>query len=107
MHRLPYTVPLPEGEYAKVISGEDWWGPMPDPFDPLFAEAADKMARNAAARFGGDPWVRRRQLQPLPPLDRRQSCRMDEVSCARQTRADRRIPFRLDRGLFWEGLVSF
>ena len=27
MHRLPYTVPLsPEGEYAKVSSGEDWWG---------------------------------------------------------------------------------
>ena len=52
MHRLPYTVPLsPEGEYAKVSSGEDWWGPMPDPFDPRFAEAADKMARNAAARF--------------------------------------------------------
>jgi len=58
MHRLAYTVPLsPEGEYAKVSSGEDWWGPMPDPFDPRFAEAADRMARNAAARFGGDPWL--------------------------------------------------
>jgi len=58
MHRLPYTVPLsPEGKYAKLSSGEDWWGPMPDPFDPRFAEAADKMARNAAARFGGDPWL--------------------------------------------------
>jgi len=58
MHRLPYTMPLsPEGEYAKVSSGEDWWGPMPDPFDPRFAEAADRMARNAAARFAGDPWL--------------------------------------------------
>jgi hypothetical protein len=58
MHRLPYTVPLsPEGEYARVSSGEDWWGPMPDPFDPRFAEAADRMARNAAARFGGDPYL--------------------------------------------------
>ena len=58
MHRLPYTVPLsPEGEYAKVSSGEDWWGPMPDPFAPRFAEAADKMARNAAARFAGDPYL--------------------------------------------------
>jgi hypothetical protein len=58
MHRLPYTMPLsPEGEYAKVSSGEDWWGPMPDPFDPRFAEAADKMARNAAARFAGDPYL--------------------------------------------------
>ena len=58
MDRLPYTVPLlPEGEYAKISSGKDWWGPMPDPFDPRFTEAADKMARNAAALFAGDPWL--------------------------------------------------
>src|SRR5262249_8759527 len=58
MHRLPYTVPLsPEGEYAKVSSGVDWWGPMPDPFDPRFADAADKMARNAAERYRGDPFL--------------------------------------------------
>jgi Beta-galactosidase len=58
LQRLPYTAPLsPEGEYATVSSGEDWWGPMPDPFDPRFVEAADRMARNAAARFGGDPWL--------------------------------------------------
>jgi len=58
MHRLPYTVPLwPEGEYGKVSSGEDWWGPMPDPFDPRFSDAADKMARNAAGRFRGDPYL--------------------------------------------------
>jgi len=58
MRRLPYTVPLsPAGEYAKVSSGEDWWGPMPDPFDPRFAEAADKMAQSAAARFRRDPYL--------------------------------------------------
>ena len=58
MHRLPYTVPLsPEGDYAKVSSGEDWWGQMPDPFDPRFADAVDKMARDAAAQFGGDPYL--------------------------------------------------
>jgi Beta-galactosidase len=58
MNQLPYTVPLsPEGEYAKVSSGEDWWGPMPDPFDTRFAAAADKMAQNAAARFRGDPYL--------------------------------------------------
>jgi hypothetical protein len=58
MQRLPYTVPLwPEGEFARVSSGEDWWGRMPDPFDPRFAEAADRMARNAAARFHGDPYL--------------------------------------------------
>jgi Beta-galactosidase len=58
MHRLPYTVPLYlEGEYAKVSSGEDWWGPMPDPFSPRFAAAADKIARDAAVRFRGDPYL--------------------------------------------------
>jgi hypothetical protein len=58
MHRLPYTVPLsPEGQYATISSGEDWWGPLADPFDPRFAEAADRMARDAAARFGADPWL--------------------------------------------------
>ena len=58
MRRLPYTVPLwPEGEYAKVSTGGDRWGPMPDPFDPRFAAAADEMARDAAARFGGDPFL--------------------------------------------------
>jgi hypothetical protein len=58
MHRLPYTMPLyPEGKYATVSSGEDWWGPVPDPFDPAFAEAVDRMARSAAARFRGDPYL--------------------------------------------------
>jgi hypothetical protein len=58
MHRLAYTVPLsPIGSYATVSSGENWWGPMPDPFDPRFAAAADRMARDAAARFGNDPYL--------------------------------------------------
>jgi hypothetical protein len=57
-HRLPYTVPLyPNGNYATIISGEAAWGPMPDPFDPRFAAAVDEMARDAAARFGGDPYL--------------------------------------------------
>jgi len=50
MHRLPYTVPL-------WLEGEFWWGGIPDPFDPRFAIAVEKMAENAAARFGGDPWL--------------------------------------------------
>ncbi len=58
LHRLPYTVPLsPLGTYATISSGGDWWGRMPDPFDPGFAAAADRMARDAAARFGGDPYL--------------------------------------------------
>lgn len=58
MHRLPYTVPLyAEGKYATVSSGDDWWGPMPDPFDPAFAAAVDRMAQHAAAQFRGDPYL--------------------------------------------------
>jgi hypothetical protein len=50
MQSLPYTVPL-------WLEGEFWWGGIPDPFDPRFAAAADKMAQRAAARFGRDPWL--------------------------------------------------
>src|SRR5215831_2252107 len=50
MHRLPYTVPL-------WLEGKFWWGGIPDPFDPRFTMAVDKMAENAAAQFGGDPWL--------------------------------------------------
>jgi hypothetical protein len=58
MHRLPYTVPLsPTGDYAKLGGGLDWWGRMPDPFDPRFADAADEMARAAAAKYRGDPYL--------------------------------------------------
>ncbi|HYZ40731.1 MAG TPA: hypothetical protein VE687_08905, partial [Stellaceae bacterium] len=58
MRRLPYTVPLsPEGEFAKVTSDENLWGPMPDVFDPRFTTAIDAMARHAAARFRGDPYL--------------------------------------------------
>jgi hypothetical protein len=58
LHRLPYTVPLlPAGTFATISAGGDWWGKMADPFDPGFAAAADRMARDAAARFGGDPYL--------------------------------------------------
>jgi hypothetical protein len=30
---------------------------MPDPFDPRFVAAADRMARDAAARFGGASYL--------------------------------------------------
>ena len=57
MHRLPYTVPLsPEGEYAKISSGEDWWGPMPDPFRPALCRGR---RQDGAQRRGA---VRRRSL---------------------------------------------
>ena len=58
MHQLPYTVPLSlDGEYPKLRSVDNWWGPMADPFSLRFAAAADEMARKAAARFRGDPYL--------------------------------------------------
>ena len=39
--RIPYSLPLAiGGDYATVSTGYDWWGAMPDPFDPKFAMAA-------------------------------------------------------------------
>ena len=35
--RVPYTLPLSiVGDYASISTGTDWWGGMPDPFDPRF-----------------------------------------------------------------------
>src|ERR1700751_642143 len=78
--RSPIRDPLPEGFRhfvtsmpAPVASGGSespggpcthWKAPpchgargIPDPFDPRVAAATDEMARNAAARFRGDPWL--------------------------------------------------
>jgi Beta-galactosidase len=58
LHRLPYAVPLwPEGDVARVRPGNDWWGSLPDVFDPRFIAAVDTMAEHAATRFRGDPYL--------------------------------------------------
>ncbi|HXE77239.1 MAG TPA: beta-agarase [Rhodanobacter sp.] len=57
-HRLPYTrsINIP-GVYANVASGYDYWGRMPDPFDPRFVQAADAAAAKATAGVADDPWL--------------------------------------------------
>jgi len=63
--KLPYTVtidPWPAVEagrktqFAEVASGNDYWKRMADPFDPRYAEALDRGAREQAVAHRGDPW---------------------------------------------------
>lgn len=56
--RVPYTVPLSiVGDYASISTGTDWWGGMPDPFDPRFAMATERAVAIAARDHRDDPWL--------------------------------------------------
>ena len=58
LHKLPYTRELDiRGDFGTVATGYDWWGRMPDPFDPRFAPAADAAAARAARGVRDDPWL--------------------------------------------------
>ena len=57
MKRVPYTATLDlGGDYARVASGQDYWGKMHDPFDPKFAAAVDKCILEKIAPYRSDPW---------------------------------------------------
>ncbi|MFC5436418.1 beta-agarase [Rhodanobacter umsongensis] len=57
-HRLPYTRSINiAGNYANVSSGYDYWGRMPDPFDPRFVQATDLAVSTASAGVRDDPWL--------------------------------------------------
>ena len=57
-HRLPYTRSINiAGTYANVASGYDYWGRMPDPFDPRFVQATDAAVTRATAGVADDPWL--------------------------------------------------
>lgn len=54
--RVPYTLPLSiYGDYSSISTGQDWWGGMPDPFDPRFAMAAERAIAIAARDHRDDP----------------------------------------------------
>ena len=44
------------GDYQKVYSGLDYWGPMPDPFDPEFERRAKKSIDVVADEVKNNPW---------------------------------------------------
>lgn len=57
-HRIAYTVPvLIDGDFATVSTGYDYWGRMPDPFDPKFVAAATVAVTNASKGVRDDPWL--------------------------------------------------
>ena len=56
--RLAYTLPLSiGGDYTSISTGVDWWGAMPDPFDPRFAMATERAVAIAARDHRDDPWL--------------------------------------------------
>ncbi|WAH57585.1 beta-agarase [Pseudomonas silvicola] len=56
--RVPYVLPLSiVGDYASISTGMDWWGRMPDPFDPRFAMATERAVAIAARDHRDDPWL--------------------------------------------------
>ncbi|GLQ92662.1 beta-galactosidase [Dyella acidisoli] len=58
LHRVAYTLPIYiNGEFGNVSSGFDYWGRMPDPFDPRFVQAVEHAVANAAASSHDDPWL--------------------------------------------------
>ncbi len=57
LKRVPYTATIDlHGEYARVASGQDYWGKMHDPFDPKFAAAVDRSIGETVGRYRNDPW---------------------------------------------------
>lgn len=57
-HRLPYTRSINiAGDYANVASGYDYWGRMPDPFDPRFVQATRTAVAKASAGVRDDPYL--------------------------------------------------
>lgn len=44
------------GDFKTVSSGDDYWAPLPDPFDPNFAVRARVTAKSVAAEVKASPW---------------------------------------------------
>jgi hypothetical protein len=57
-HRMAYTVPiLIHGDFNTVSTGYDYWGRMPDPFDPRFLKATEAAVAAASKTVRDDPWL--------------------------------------------------
>jgi hypothetical protein len=57
-HKLAYTRSINiDGVFGNVSSGYDYWGRMPDPYDPRFVAAAEKAVAKAAQDVVDDPWL--------------------------------------------------
>lgn len=46
------------GDHQRISTGNDYWGPIHDPFDPKFQESTRKMAERVASKVSdNDPWL--------------------------------------------------
>ncbi|AWB66006.1 agarase [Saccharobesus litoralis] len=55
--KIPYFAHTSiNGKYKTVSSGNDFWAPMPDVFDPEFARIADKKLAQVANQVKGSEW---------------------------------------------------
>ena len=56
--RMPFSIALSiHGDYATISTGVDWWGAMPDPFDPRFAMATERAVAIASRDHRDNPWL--------------------------------------------------
>lgn len=44
------------GDFKTLTSGDDYWAPLPDPFDPKFAQRANETAKIIAQQVNDSPW---------------------------------------------------
>jgi agarase-like CBM domain-containing protein/glycosyl hydrolase family 42 (putative beta-galactosidase) len=55
--KIPYVATISiHGDFAHVPSGNDYWGPMPDPFDPQYIAAANADVGEVARKHRDDRW---------------------------------------------------
>ncbi|NLS14197.1 beta-agarase [Vibrio sp. SM6] len=55
--KMPYTAHgWITGTHQKVSTGNDYWGPMHDPFDPQFRVSVASMAEEIGKEVNNDPW---------------------------------------------------
>ncbi|WP_143873707.1 beta-galactosidase [Catenovulum sediminis] len=44
------------GDFKTVSSGNDYWSPLPDPFDPVFKQRTDITVKQIASEVKNSPW---------------------------------------------------
>nr|WOC95092.1 beta-agarase [Vibrio sp.] len=55
--KVPYTAHgWITGDHQRIATGNDYWGPMHDPFDPNFRKSVAEMATKIGAEVDNDPW---------------------------------------------------
>lgn len=55
--KIPYVIPIGiRNVFARAPAGHDYWGPMPDPFDPAFAAEVDHQVAYRTGQVKSDPW---------------------------------------------------